>query len=331
MTRATIRDVARLSGVSVSTVSRVFTQPELFRAETRERVLAAAAELNYAPNRNAASLITGKTANIGLVVPNIANPFFPEMVKAAQHLARERGLAALLADSNDSAAEEVKLIHALAKDVDGIVDFSSLLSDAQISDVSTISPIVFVNRAVPGHRCVLVDASLGMRLITQYLRNLGHTAILYLPGPENSWAAADRLAALVAASAEAGLALEVAPHGPAIFETGHDFAERIVRGPLPSAVVCFNDITALGLVARLLSLGVRIPDQVSVVGWGGTKMSGYYAPALTTVTVPFTDLGRAAVERVLSPETADERQTDRNTLFEVSLTARATTGRAPGS
>jgi DNA-binding LacI/PurR family transcriptional regulator len=331
MARATIRDVARKSGVSVSTVSRVFTHPELFRVETCERVLAAAAELNYTPNRHAASLITGKTANVGLVVPNIANPFFPEMVKSAQHLARERGLAVLLADSDDSADEEANLIHALAKDVDGIVDFSSLLSARQIEDVSSLTPIVFVNRSVAGRRCVLIDAHQGMRLLVQYLKNLGHSAIQYLPGPENSWAAADRLQALITASSEAGLALDVGAHGPASFETGRDFAEHIVRSPLPSAVLCFNDIMALGVVARLLSLGVRIPEQVSVTGWGGTKMSGYYAPALTTVTVPFAELGRAAIEQVLLPETAEERLTTRHTLFDVSLTARATTGRAAGS
>src|SRR5882757_3005800 len=159
MPRATIRDVARAAGVSVSTVSRVFTRPELFRDETRLKVHAAAEQLNYSPNRNAASLTTGRTANIGLVVPNLANPLFPEMIKAAQHSAREHGLAVLLADSDDNAVDEEKLIHAL-------IVFSSLLTAEQVAAVTPLRPIVFVNRYVAGHRCVLVDAQHGMSLLT---------------------------------------------------------------------------------------------------------------------------------------------------------------------
>ena len=331
MARPTIRDVARAAGVSVSTVSRVFTHPELFRDETRARVLAAASELNYFPNRNAASLITGRTANVGLVVPNIANPFFPEMVKAAQHRAREQGLASLLADSDDSAEDEERLIHALAKDVDGLVVFSSLLSSSQIEGMRSLRPIVFVNRAVESYRCVLVNARQGMGLLTHYLTNLGHTSALYLPGPENSWAASSRLESLVAASEESGLILDVADRGPSTFETGSAVADRLVRRTLPTAVLCFNDIMALGVVARLLSLGVRIPEQVSVTGWGGTKLAGYYAPALTTVAAPFAELGRVAIEQLLLAQETPGEGASHHVQLDVSLVPGASTGRAPGS
>src|SRR5882757_1507498 len=328
MPRATIRDVARAAGVSVSTVSRVFTRPELFRDETRLKVHAAAEQLNYSPNRNAASLTTGRTANIGLVVPNLANPLFPEMIKAAQHSAREHGLAALLADSDDSAADEEKLVHALAKDVDGLVLFSSLLSREQIASVGPLRPIVFVNRHVPGHRSVLVDTPHAMSLLTQYLANLGHTAATYYPGPDNSWVAHDRLAALRKASSAAGIELTIMPMGLATFESGSDAADQLVRRPLPTAVLCFNDQMAMGVVARLLQLGVRIPEQTSVTGWGGTKMASYTTPALTTLAAPLADLGSAAVAELLLAQNADAEAGPAPVTLEATLLARATTGRA---
>ncbi len=328
MPRATIRDVARAAGVSVSTVSRVFTRPELFRDETRVKVHAAAEQLNYSPNRNAASLSTGRTANIGLMVPNLANPLFPEMIKAAQHSAREHGLAALLADSDDSAADEEKLVHALAKDVDGLVLFSSLLSQEQIASVGPLRPLVFVNRHVPGHRAVVVDAPHAMSLLTQYLANLGHTAATYYPGPDNSWVAHDRLDALRRASAAAGIELTVTPMGPATFESGSDAADALVRRPLPTAVLCFNDQMAMGVVARLLRLGVRIPEQTSVTGWGGTKMAAYSTPALTTIAAPLAELGSAAVAELLLAQNDNPDADPTPVMLEATLLARATTGRA---
>lgn len=324
----TIRDVARLAGVSVSTVSRVYTQPDLFRDETRRRVHDAARQLKYSPNRNAASLTTGKTGNIGIVVPNLANPLFPEMVKAAQHSAGRRNLAVLLADSDDSAADEEQLLHALAKDVDAMLVFSSLLSDSQIMSVGQLRPMVFVNRQVAGYRCVLVDAAGGMRLLTQYLTNLGHSSALYLPGPENSWAAAERRNAIIEAGKRTGLDVDVAEPGAPSFERGAADAEKLVKTPLPSAVVCFNDIMALGVTARLLELGVNVPGQVSVVGWGGTSIAGYSTPALTTIAVPLSEIGRAAVDQAMLAQ-ADAAGPVPPVVLGVELVARATTGRPP--
>jgi DNA-binding LacI/PurR family transcriptional regulator len=327
--RPTIRDVAEAAGVSMSTVSRVLSHPELFRASTRERVQAAAESLNYTPSRHAASLSTGKTANVGLVIPSLANPLFPEMVKAAQHRASEAGFAALLADSNDDPGIEQKLIYALAKDVDGIINFSSLLPADQLLAVAALRPMVFVNRAVEGQRCVLVNTAQGMRLTMHYLANLGHTGVHYLPGPDNSWAAADRRATAEVAAAEADLAFELGAPGAPSFEAGVGHADRLIRGRLPTAVLCFNDIMALGLVSRLLAVGVRVPERISVCGWGGTQLAGYSTPPLTTVSMPLQDLGRIAVEELLlrqvPPAPGDPGA---HLLLDVTLEVRATTGRA---
>lgn len=326
MPGATIRDVAREAGVSVSTVSRVFTRPELFREETRRKVHAAVAALNYSPNPKAASLTTGRTANIGLIVPNLANPLFPEMIKAAQHGAQDRGLGALLADSDDSASNEEKLLHVLAKDVDGLIVFSSLLTGEQIASVSGLRPMVFVNRDVPGQHCVLVDGPHAMAMLVHYLVNLGHTAAVYHPGPATSPVAHDRLATLRAAASEGGIELSEAPMGPATFESGSAAADALVRGSLPTAVLCFNDQMAMGLTARLIQLGVRVPEQVSVVGWGGTTVSGHTTPALTTLAVPLTELGRVAVEELLRAESGEQDAVP--IALKATLLVRATTGRA---
>lgn len=299
--RPTIRDVAQAAGVSVSTVSRVYTHPQLFREETRRRVHAAAAELHYVPSRSAAALATGRTGNIGLVVPDLANPLFPEMVKAAQHAARNSGFAVLLGDSDDSSDNEERLVRALGNDTDGLILFSSLLLEEQITQ-AVPDNTVFVNRLVAGRRCVLVDAQLGMRQTTRYLSNLGHTSLLYLAGPENSWPAHDRAAAIVAAGAEAGLDIEVSAPNRPTYEAGTMAAEQLVGSRLPTAVVCFNDVMALGLTARLLEFGVEVPRRVSVVGWGGSKVGAQSTPAISTVVMPLRELGRVAVETLLAPQ-----------------------------
>ena len=327
--RPTIRDVAEAAGVSVSTVSRVLSRPEMFRESTRERVQAAAESLNYSPSRHAASLSTGKTGNIGLVIPNLTNPLFPEMVQAAQHRAGDAGFAALLADSDEDADREQKLIHALAKDVDGIIDFSSLLPDDRVHATAAVRPMVFVNRAVSGQRCVLVNAAQGMRLVLHYLANLGHTGVYYLPGPEKLWAAADRKVAAAVAAGEADVQLELGPAGAASFEAGAGHADRLIRGPLPTAVLCFNDVMALGLVSRLLAVGVRVPERISVCGWGGTRLAGYYTPPLTTVSMPLRHLGRIAVEQLLlHPVPPSASDPSPHLLVDLTLDARATTGQA---
>jgi DNA-binding LacI/PurR family transcriptional regulator len=328
--RPTIRDVALAAGVSVSTVSRVYTSPDLFREETRRRVHEAATTLGYVPSRNAAALATGRTGNIGLIVPDLANPLFPEMVKAAQHAARRSGLAVLLGDSDDSEDDEERLVRALAKDVDGVLLFSSLLRAEQI-ERAVPDRTVFVNRWVEGRSCVLVDALQGMRLTTRYLSNLGHTSLLYLTGPENSWPAHDRESAIMRAAEEVGLDVEAtAPNRPS-YAAGTQAAERLVGGRLPTAVVCFNDVMALGLTARLLEFGIEVPRRVSVVGWGGSKVGVQTTPALSTVVMPLRELGRVAVDTLLAGVSAAPGEPPATPVtLGVEFAARATTARAAG-
>ena len=183
----TIRDVARASGVHISTVSRTFSAPHLVNPETRVRVLACAEDLGYRPNRAARALITGRTHNIGLIIADIANPFFPPLIKAAESQARHRDYHVFVADTNEDPAAEEELVHALAKQVDGVLLCSPRMSNSLIEQLSREVPLVVVNRQVTGLPCVLMDVGQGARPAIEHLIGLGHRSIALLGGPRSSW------------------------------------------------------------------------------------------------------------------------------------------------
>src|SRR6185437_12353436 len=157
----TIRDVARASGVHVSTVSRTFSAPHLVNAETRSRVLSTAESLGYRPNRAARALITGRTHNIGLIVADIANPFFPPLIKAAESQARQRDYHLFVADTNEDPVAEEQLVHALAKQVDGVLLCSPRVGNHVIEELRREVPLVVINRLVDGSPTVVMDVGQG--------------------------------------------------------------------------------------------------------------------------------------------------------------------------
>ena len=153
----TIHDVARRARVSVTTVSRALTQPDLLRSTTRERVLRAAKALAYHPNRAARSLITGKTGNIGIVVPDLSNPFYPGVVRGVQLRAHQAGYAVFLADSNEDMNAEENLVHAMAKQVDGVIVCAPFASDAALRRLRETTSLVLVNRRAGDIPAVLME------------------------------------------------------------------------------------------------------------------------------------------------------------------------------
>ena len=164
-----IRDVARRANVSLATVSRAFAEPGLVRAETLERVLAVAEELHYRPSRAARSLTTGKTGNIGLVVPDLGNPFFSAILKGGQARAREADYSVFLADSEENSRLELELVRAMAPQVDGVIICSSRLSEAQLQQLHRETTLVLLNRRVHGVSAVLLDSAGGMRQAIEHL------------------------------------------------------------------------------------------------------------------------------------------------------------------
>ena len=294
----TINQVAHRAGVSVSTVSRALAVPELVRASTRDRVLAVAEELGYQPNRAARGLVTGRTGNIGVVVPDVANPFFSAVLKGAHARAREAQQVVFLADAAEDPRVEAELVAAMGKQVDGIVLCSSRMSDEELERSAGTTPMVLVNRCRPGRPSVLLDAADGMRQAVEHLAALGHRRVVHLRGPELSWSAGERLRGLRAAAPACGVeVVELGPFPPT-FEAGVPAADLVLASGA-TAVLAYNDLMALGVLNRLAVRGVVMPAEMSVVGFDGTQVSAMTTPALTTVATPTETAGRAAVELLL--------------------------------
>jgi DNA-binding LacI/PurR family transcriptional regulator len=290
-----IHDVAERAGVSVATVSRSYTAPHTVREVTRSRVLEVAATLGYRPNRAARGLITGVTGNIGVIVPDLGNPYFQGVLKGAQARAREADYAVFIADGQESAAEEETLIAAMSKQVDGIVLCSSRLAPATLAALEPAPAVVLLNRRVDGLSTVTVDSAGGIRQAIAHLGALGHERCAFLSGPRRSWSNQQRLRGLRGADAEIVTIGPVAPQ----FEGGVDAAEQVLASAV-TAVLAYNDLVAAGVMSRLAQLRVEVPSDVSVVGFDDIPLAAMLTPALTTVAAPTARAGAAAVDALLS-------------------------------
>lgn len=340
---ATIRDVARACGVHISTVSRTFSAPHLVNPETRNRVLACAERLGYRPNRAARALITGRTHNIGLIVADIANPFFPPLIKAAESQARQRDYHVFVADTNEDPAVEEELVHALAKQVDGVLLCSPRMSNGLIEQLGREVPLVVINRRVAGLPAVVMDVGRGARLAVEHLTGLGHRDLVLLAGPRGSWTSREIRRSATAAARAAEARLTVLGPNPPTEEGGRAAAER-VRRTGATAVLAFNDLMAVGLLEGLDALGLRVPEDISVVGIDDIALSRFTRPRLTTVATPTAAAGRAAVDMLLQhgglsaartgrgrSDTGDDRRATAQVTLRTGLVVRDSTGVAPAA
>ena len=334
----TISDVARRAGVSTATVSRVISGATRVRPATREEVLAAVRELGYRPSGVARSLKLRATRTLGLVVTDIANPYFPKIVRAVEDAALERGHAVLLCDgADDSSREETYLDLLVERRVDGIVIASSGLEERYRAWLAERPvPVVLVNCPPRGAAlpAILSDNRLGGRLAARHVLDLGHRRIGHVTAPPRNAAAGERLAgirdALQAADDDKTELMVVEGDG------GVDGGEAathdlLARMPGLSAVLCYNDLTAIGAVRAIRSAGRRVPADVSVVGYDDIAIAAWVEPALTTVAQDTTAMGRWAVERLV--ERIAGRPPDASppevVLLPVELRVRASSGPPP--
>ncbi|MER6944796.1 LacI family DNA-binding transcriptional regulator [Nonomuraea sp. NPDC000554] len=318
----TIRDVAAASGVHVSTVSRAFSAPHLVNPETRTRVLAVAEDLGYRPNRAARALTTGRTQNIGLIVADIANPFFPPLIKAAQAQARLRDYHVFVADTDEDPQVEEDLIQTLSKQVDGVLLCSPRLTNRTIERLSEEVPFVVVNRRVKGLPTVLMDAGRGARLAVEHLIGLGHRRIALVTGPSGSWTSKEMQEA-AAAMAEVDVVF-LGPNPPT--ELGGLAAATDVIASGATGVLAYNDLVAIGVIEGLVERGVSVPGDVSVIGVDDIVSGQLSRPKLTTIAMPTAAAGRIAVDMLL--QSVDSGATTGVTMLETSLIVRESTGRA---
>lgn len=292
--RITILDVAARAGVHAATVSRTLNLPERVAPETRQRVEAAVRELGFVPNRAARGLITGRTGNVAVIVPDITNPHFASLVRAVERTAREGDLQVLLVDSGEHKQEEVRAAKSLAREVDGFIVISPRRLHRELHLLGA-TPAVFVNRPVPQHSSVVFRTAPAVAEALHHLESHGHHALVYLGGPPASWAAGERRNAVRQAGRGAGFEVEEIVVPSPTFEAAFSMVERVVDSAA-SAVVAFNDQMALGVIAGLRNLGVSVPGDISVIGFDDVPMAAMVAPPLTTISMPTDEAGSLAVE-----------------------------------
>ncbi len=292
--RITILDVAARAGVHAATVSRTLNLPEMVAPETRARVEAAVRELGFVPNRAARGLITGRTGNVAVIVPDITNPHFASLVRAVERTAREAELQVLLVDTGEHREEEVRAAKSLAREVDGFIVISPRRLHRELDALGS-TPAVFVNRPVSGRASVIFRTAPAVAEAMQHLASNGHHVVAYLGGPQASWAAGERRNAVRQTGRKSGFEVgEIVVPSPT-FEAAVGVIERVVESNA-TAVVAFNDQMALGVIAGLTNLGVSVPGDISVVGFDDVPMAAMVAPPLTTISMPTDEAGSLAVE-----------------------------------
>lgn len=324
----TIKDVARLAGVSPATVCRALSTPERVKTETRERVQRAVDDLGYSPNRAARGLITGRTGNVGLVVPDLANPFFPGVVKGIQARAREADYNVFVADTDEDPNAEANLVRSLGKQVDGLMLCSPRMSEEDLRSVVGDTPLVLLNRRVDQMPAITFDSLGGMRQAVAHLMALGHRRIAYVGGPRTSWSHRDRLHGLRTVSAEAGAELVEIGNVLPQFAGGVAAADLVLASDA-TAVIAYNDVVALGLISRFAARSVDVPGELSVIGFDDIAMSAMVHPSLTTVALPMELSGRAGVDLLLHLMQRPDQAGTTSRELDTHLMVRGSTGPAP--
>ena len=334
---ATIRDVAERAGVSTATVSRVLAGIGNPKPETAAAVMAAVEELGYRPSGVARSLRMRRTRTLGLIVTDIQNPFFPELVQAADSAARSLDYSIIL---GSAAYDEHRAMHYLDlmvdRRVDGLIIASSQLSDESWEWLGNAPlPVVVVNAEPSGLPVPVItsDNVGGTRLAVEHLVGLGHRRLAYVRGYEGFTADLPRVEGFRKACADAGIPASnvVEVRGDGQFEGGERaVAQLLAQGCDMTAVVCHNDVTAIGAMRAIRASGRRVPQHISVVGCDDIAAASWVVPSLTTVAQQKAEMGRMAVERIAAalddPENTGEAETIRIPMI---LRIRESTGPAP--
>ncbi len=330
-----IKDIARLAGVSHSTVSRALRNSPLIPSSTAGRIRKIADDQGYMPSAVARSLVTSKTEAIGVVVTSIADPFNGEVVAGIEELANEHGYTVILANSQADAAREVAVVRSFqARRVDGVLVASSRVGALHTPLLSELKiPIVLLNNQHPSAfvHSVSFDNVTGAYRAAGHLVELGHHRIAYLGDRFGLHSDAERYAGYCKMMAEAGLSVDeqLVVHGDGKPEGAAAAVRELlaVREP-PTAILCYNDMSALGVLRQAVREGIAVPAGLSITGFDDIFFAKYLQPPLTTVRQPMRELGRRAMELLLSILRGEENE--KTLLIEGELIVRGSTA-APGS
>lgn len=324
---ATLTDVAKLAQVALSTASRAYSDPSRLGPATLRKVLSAAQELGYdpAPARPAAPATDGAT--VAVVVPDIAHPLFGVFVKGAQAAGRYRRTTVVLADTDFRPEREREVIAQLRDRADGLLLCTPWLETDELLELCGSTPVVLVNREAPGTSCVVADTADGVRQACEHLAALGHRRLAYVQGERRSRLNRERVEQARTAAKEAGLELVPLGWQAQTYEGGKAAAASVLATGA-TAVLTHNDPMALGVVAGARALGVRVPDDLSVVGVDGIPFAEIARPALSTVAVPMEHAGGTALD-LLELSLGAPPSTPRTITLPTQLVVRDTTGPAP--
>lgn len=302
----TINDVARLAGVSTTTVSHFINGTRHISDDLRERVESAIAELGYRPNSLARGLRRGESKTIGLIVPDNSNPFFAEILRSIENIGYSNGYSVILCNSDSDIQKEIAYTDLLfAKQVDGIVFITTNNSCEHLQQLTDAGiPLVVIDRDIPlvGTDVLLVDNFQGGYAATRYLIELGHTRVACIAGPSRLTPSADRVNGYKKALAEAGI--QEHPQwivdGDFQFQGGESGIAQLLALPeKPTAVFACNDLMALGVLRGLRKAKISVPREISVVGFDDIPLTSVVSPALTSIAQPVQEISRLAFELLI--------------------------------
>jgi LacI family transcriptional regulator len=306
--RPTIRDVARAAGVSIGTVSAVINNRSLVADATRAHVLGCISRIGFEPNNSARSLKRGRISSIGFIVPDLGNPFFAAVAEGIQSEIADRDILLVLCITMAKPEREGYYAHVLrTQRLDGVIYLSGTgLPSAPLLDLAQGGSVVFVDERLPGLEIPFVNAAnrSGARAVAAHVLEAGHRHLAIVDGPPRLWTSEQRLSGYREAIAAAGLD----PDAPQIVagdyteRSGYEAGKRLLdsaQAKRPTAILCSNDLMALGVVRRCRELGLRIPDDISLTGFDDIPLAEFLSPPLTTVAQPGREMGAAAARVLL--------------------------------
>ena len=322
-----IKDIAKVAGVSHSTVSRALHDSPLISEETKARIQRLAQEMGYSPSAIARGLVTKSTQALGLVVTTIADPFVAEVVRGIEERALDEGYSIILCQSQSDPDHEIAAVEILReKRVDAIIVTASRVGSLYLPLLEKLAvPIVLINNQQEGRYVYSVgtDNVHGGQLAARYLLELGHTRLGYITGPQ--WAVASRLRLEGARQALQEQGLDFDPtlivQGNGRVEGGQEAMARLLcHATPPTAVFCYNDMTAIAAMRAVQQAGLRVPDDVSVIGYDNVVFTAYVTPPLTTIKQHKYEMGYQATKMALA--LLDGGETVENVLVPGQLVVR---------
>ncbi|WP_342599397.1 LacI family DNA-binding transcriptional regulator [Psychrobacillus sp. FSL H8-0483] len=330
MGKLTIKDIAREAGVSITTVSRVLNKKEEgMSQETREKVLRVMEELNYQPNKLARGLVTKRSNMLGLIVPNISNPFFPELCRGAEDEANKRQYSLIICNSDDQTQKEENYLRLLKEQqVDGILlsskDRLSKTSKNQLE--SGKIPYVLFDRGEQGNNYpgVFLDNEKGGYLAGKHLTDLGHTKIACMTGPQDIRNSQQRLLGFQQALMETSVKLPESfiLDGDFQMDTAYRVAKDFLQNNNVTAIFACNDLMACGIYRAAHEIGIQIPEQLSIIGFDDIPLVTALIPKLTTIRQGTYEMGRKAIELLINKI---ENKSSEEVVFEPTLIVREST------